>query len=111
METVIDTAVALERVEGDEDLLRELAQMLLDNIPEMMDAVRDACARGDADGVERAAHTLKGSSGTLAALAVWDSAQRVELCGRDGDLTGCEELLADLEVEVKRLEEALRGIG
>lgn len=110
MDTVIDTATALERVEGDEDLLRELALMLLESMPAMMEELRAACARADAEALERTAHTLKGSVGTLAAQRVWDTAQCLENSGRDGQLADSGALLAALEVEVGRLEEALRAL-
>jgi HPt (histidine-containing phosphotransfer) domain-containing protein len=111
LETVIDTAAALEQLDGDRDLFRELAQMVLEHIPELMAEVRDACAGTDAGALEMAAHKLKGSAGTLAAAGLWNSAERLEVLGRDGNRAGSEVLLADLEVEAKRLVEALRGLA
>lgn len=104
---VLDTATALERVDGDRELLQELAQMFLDHAPVMMAEVRDACGRRDADAIQRAAHSLKGSAGNLAANAVCSTAQELELMGHEGDLKRCDVVLATLESEMRRLESAL----
>jgi HPt (histidine-containing phosphotransfer) domain-containing protein len=108
MEPILDTATALERVEGDVELLRELAEMFLEHAPVMMAEVRDAWARRDAAALQRAAHALKGSAANLAAVAVCDAAKHLELLGRGGDLGAGDVLMADLELEMARLEAALR---
>lgn len=111
MGMVLDTATALERVEGDRELLQELAQMFLEHAPVMMAELREACDRRDGDALQRAAHSLKGSAGNLAADEVCETARKLELMGHAGDLSDCARLLAELEAEMARLEAALTELA
>ena len=58
---VLDRALALSRVGGDEDLLREIAGLFLDDYPNLVEKIKQALAANDARGLERASHSLKGS--------------------------------------------------
>lgn len=107
MPAVLDTESALDRLEGDIELLRELAQSFRENAEEMLARVRDACARRRAEDLRQAAHSLKGSAANLSALAVVAAAQQLEQLGVSGDANGCGDLLAVLETEMRRLDEAL----
>ena len=57
----LDCAVALERLGGDEELLREVARLFLDEYPMLINEIRSAAAVMDASALERAAHSMKGS--------------------------------------------------
>lgn len=111
MGTVFDTEAALELVEGDRELLQELAEMFLEHVPVMMADLRGACERRDAEALQRAAHSLKGSAGNLAAGEVCATAANLELSAHAGDLARCAELVATLEVEMGRLEAALSALS
>ena len=92
-----DKAEAMEHAGGDEELLKELLAAFLSEYPPLMDQIRDAIAQGDARRLERAAHTLKGAAGTVAASAAFDAAQRLEIMGRTGDLAGATLVCTELE--------------
>ncbi len=98
---------ALVQVDGDEELLAELAKMLLDELPVHLVALRDAVARGDCKVLERAAHALKGAVGNFAASRSFDRARDLEMMGRAGDLAHAPEALGALEESLQRLEPAL----
>ena len=53
----------LERVGGDEDLLREIAGLMVEECPKLLGDLQGAIAAGDTGRVKLAAHTLKGSLG------------------------------------------------
>jgi two-component system, sensor histidine kinase and response regulator len=57
----------LELFGEDEDLLRELVGLFLEDSPPLLNDLRAGVAGHDAAMVERAAHTLKGSVGNFAA--------------------------------------------
>jgi HPt (histidine-containing phosphotransfer) domain-containing protein len=105
---VFDVAAALERMGGDEELLREIAEMFLDDCPRLMSHLREAVARGDAGALGVAAHSLKGAAGNFYARAAVEGAQRLETAAEQGDLTGAAGALAETEVEVERLSQTLR---
>jgi len=52
---------ALDRVGGDEDILRTITRIFLDSCPSMLAQVEKAVSSGDAEGLEQFAHRLKGS--------------------------------------------------
>ena len=56
-----DEAAALSRLDGDRDLLRELAGLFAEQFPEFLTSTAAAIDAGDAAGVQRSAHTMRGS--------------------------------------------------
>jgi len=104
---VIDRATALERVEGDVELLREIAQLFLEDVPVRLAEIRDALEARDADALRTAAHSLKGAAANLSALAVGEAAKRLEIAGQKHDLEDADVAFAVLETEVCRLTDEL----
>jgi two-component system sensor histidine kinase/response regulator len=109
--TIFDKAVALERLEGDLDLLCELVQIFLDETPRLANALAEALATGDAKKVQQAAHSIKGSAANLGAMALFEQAQRIELLAREEDLERGEAEYAALQLELRRLETELSRLG
>ena len=99
---------ALERVGGDEAMLRELAEMFFTECPKLMQQIREHIASADGPELRRAAHTLKGSAHVFGAAAAAEAAHRLEEIGREEAFADAEEALALLEDEVTRLLPALR---
>jgi HPt (histidine-containing phosphotransfer) domain-containing protein len=59
----------LRRLQGEDepDIVAELTGMFLKDARSRLEAVEEALQKGDAPAVERAAHTLKGGSGSMGA--------------------------------------------
>jgi PAS domain S-box-containing protein len=108
---VISWEDAVKQMEGDVDLLKEIAEMFLEESPVLMDRMRQATAEGDCKKLERAAHTIKGSVGNFAAKPAFDAAQKLENLGRDGDMNHAVEAFKTLEREIERLKPALAALG
>jgi HPt (histidine-containing phosphotransfer) domain-containing protein len=104
---IIDRTAALERVDGDAELLGEIVQLFLEDVDSLQDDIRQAVEAGDAPQIMRTAHRLKGSVATLAATAATASALRLETLGRNGDVSGAPAAFAQLEAELARLRPAL----
>jgi CheY-like chemotaxis protein len=104
---VIDTPAALARVDGNVELLRELAALFCEAFPKLLFNLREAIERQNAQAVESAAHSLKGAIGNFGAIQAFKAAQRLEMMGRDGDLSEARTGLLILEDELGRLEGAL----
>jgi CheY-like chemotaxis protein len=104
---VLDKATLLDRVEGDMELLGDMASMFLQECPRYLLEVRQAVARRDAAALQSSAHTLKGSVGNFAALKAAQAALQLEMMGREGDLAKSEPALRELEVEIERLKPVL----
>jgi len=99
---------ALERLGGDEDLLRELCQIFLEESPKTLRNLRQALAEGDAGAVMRAAHSLKGEVGYLGAGVASQAARKLEDMGRENKLTGAPETMIVLEREISGLHFAIK---
>ena len=107
---VFDSQAALERVEGDSDLLREMVAVFLESSEAMLDDIRRAAASRDARAIERAAHALKGCLANLSANEAWQSAAFVEKLGREGVFDGLAGACAQLERAVERLRPAMSAL-
>ena len=73
---MFDKAVALSRVGGDAELLKEIAVLFLDDYPNSLSELRLAVACGDAKRVERSAHGIKGSVSNFGARPAVDAAMQ-----------------------------------
>jgi two-component system sensor histidine kinase/response regulator len=106
-----DPALALERVDGDALLLRELAEMFLHECPRLTDEIRQAVTGRDGPRLRMAAHTLKGSVGTFAASEAQEAAGQLEQIGRDETWADADAAWATLEVALGRLRPALAELA
>jgi two-component system, sensor histidine kinase and response regulator len=101
--TFWNKAEALERTQGDENLLDEICQIFLQESPKLLRKLQQAVASGDASGVMHAAHSLKGESSYLCASGTVQAARDLEEMGRKLDLSGARDRLAILEQEMEGL--------
>jgi HPt (histidine-containing phosphotransfer) domain-containing protein len=109
----VDQAVIAEVLEstgGDREFLTELIGTYLDDVPRQLAALREAASSRSADGVARAAHALKGASASLGAVGLAERSRVLELDARAGRLDEVEGRIRDLEVEFRRVAEALRSV-
>jgi HPt (histidine-containing phosphotransfer) domain-containing protein len=91
--------------EGEADLVVELIDLYLGDAPQWVEAMR-AAAAGDATVLKRAAHTLKGSSGSLGISQVAETCRMLELnCSESA--ARVEELLQQLNREFATARAAL----
>ncbi len=100
-------AELLVRFDGDSGLLKELAEIFLHECPRMLDAIRAALRVGDSKALEHAAHALKGSVGNFAMPGPWETAQRLELLAKSGQLSGAEETFRILERQIAHFNRVL----
>jgi HPt (histidine-containing phosphotransfer) domain-containing protein len=100
----------LEQLEGDRELMVELAKAFLDDYPTLLAAVRDAIGTGDSPALERSAHKLKGSVAIFAAHTAAQAALRLEKLGADGEMMLAGETLSALEQELERVVAALETL-
>ncbi len=94
-------------VDGDMELFREIVQLFLRESPETMAKIHGAIREENAMELDRAAHTLKGSAGNFGARPVFETALKLEMMGKSGDLAGGIETYSVLSLEMDRLKLAL----
>ena len=103
----LDEALALSRVGGDIDLLKEVVELFLDDYPSTFEKIKGAVASSDASALEHHAHSLKGSVSTFGASRAFEAAFALEKQGRSGDLTGAPDHVAQLEQALEALRPEL----
>lgn len=106
----LDEALALTRVGGDADLLREVVELFLDDYPNALEHIRTAVATNDASALEHHAHSLKGSVSTFGARRAFEAALALEKQGRAKDLNGAENGLRELEGALEALLPELQAL-
>ena len=103
---VLDAAGLLDRVDGDLQFVRELADGLLRDGPRWIGELRAGVARADHTAVERTAHAIRGSVANLGGGAACAVAQQIEADARAGALPAGDRA-GELEGELIRLHAAL----
>jgi PAS domain S-box-containing protein len=104
---VLDEALLMSRVDGDLELLKDLVDLFLEDCPRLLDEIRVALDQKDAGTTERGAHSLKGSTGNLAAKLASEAALKLESVARAGDWVRAEDALRELESQLEHLKPAL----
>jgi len=104
---VLNYQDALERVGGDEELLRDVAELFVQECPRLLSNIEEAIRHKDAGALERAAHELKGSAANFAAQPVVDTAFQLEVMGRNGDIEGAPKAFVELESKIDCLKQDL----
>jgi len=109
MPRTFDEKELLERVDNDWDFLGDAVQMLADDGPNLLVDVRRCAEAGDAPGVGRTAHTLKGMISNFCAAEAQSGALAVEQIGKSGDLANIAPALQTLEHQLNALIADLNG--
>lgn len=104
---IFDRAGMMARIMDDEDLARTVIEAFLDDVPKQIEALRGYLEAGDAPGVERQAHTIKGASANVGGERLHAVAFEMEKAGKAGDLSAGKARMADLEAQFDRLKEAM----
>ena len=90
-----------------------ITRLIAQYIPEaasLVSQVAAAVTEQDVPALRLAAHSLKGSSGTVGAAGLAAICERLEQCGRDANLDGTPALLVELEAEFARVRLALNAL-
>jgi CheY-like chemotaxis protein len=92
---------------GDVGLMRELIGFFDEDSAAMMEEIGRTAEAGDAEGLHRAAHALKGMVGNYWADRSFGKATELDGKARTGDLEGARAAIPALEREIAALKEAL----
>jgi two-component system sensor histidine kinase/response regulator len=107
----IDLEATLERLDGDRSLFQELAQLFKEDSPRIVEGMRRAIVVHDAKGLEGCAHTLKGSSANLGALAVSNAAGEIERLASTGSVESTSVEFRLLQEELERVFSELESLS
>ncbi len=102
-EPPIDLASALNAVDGDRTLLREVIEVFRQDYPARVTELRDAIEHRTPHQMGVAAHSLKGALSIFGRTLAYDLAQELETRGRAGHLDGAAAVLRMLERELMHI--------
>lgn len=94
---LFDRRGTLDNLDQDVELVRLMAQTLIDDTPRMFAELRSELARGDAPAAVRAAHNLKGSVANFGAAPLVAAIRAIEFDCRGGELVGAAARIDDVE--------------
>ena len=96
---------------GDNDeFLREIAGIFLDDTPQRIAELDQSLAAGDLSTFARAAHSIKGSSSNLGAIALRAAAEALEQTARGEGLAEAAPGIANVKSEFARARAELTSL-
>ncbi|MFO1076630.1 MAG: Hpt domain-containing protein [Planctomycetota bacterium] len=114
MTNVLDMSVVEELLsfadDGDPELLIDLIQMFLEDGPAKVQSITQGLDEGDLEKVERAAHSLKGTSGNLGARILQDSCEAMQIASRNHVIADVRVIAPQIVTAYADAEVALRGL-
>jgi HPt (histidine-containing phosphotransfer) domain-containing protein len=109
----IDQAKLEELIDlfGDREEVRDLFDEYFSELPSRIEALRTGIATSTTEMVNHAAHALKGSSASLGAIQVTETARIIEESARANSLEGTGTAVDRLETELALLRAWLQSEG
>jgi PAS domain S-box-containing protein len=106
-----DADGALRRVGRDRALLGDMAKIFFDEMPQWLSSLEDAVKHGRSDELARIAHTLKGSSANVGAVAIQDIALKFESAVASENFDGAGDLVTLLKDAVEKFRVVMTSEG
>jgi CheY-like chemotaxis protein len=103
----LDRTAILNRLDGDEQLLREIVDLFFLRCPELLEGIRQGLVEGNARAVQQAAHSLKGAVSTFSRARLFEILQQIEDSARALELEQANQAFQTLETELNRFHPAL----
>ena len=110
-----DLAGAIAKLDGDVELLRDLAALFIETLPDRLSDLQAAMVEDCPRKISDAAHSIKGSVRYFLADSTYAAAQQLELVsisGKRPDIDrGCDALLCEVERLRSELVTAIQSNG
>ena len=100
---LIDWSVALKNMPGGKEVALDLAGLLLDEAPKLVDQIRAARQEQDAEVFRRAAHTLKGSAAIFSITPLVEMCEQIEAMARAEEFSAAENLVEELTASASQM--------
>lgn len=101
----------MERLGGKEEMIPRFVGLFRKGFVPQLEGLEAALAGGDADGVRRHAHAIKGSAGNIAAMRLHETAARLEKEAKAGDISCASEGIELLKKEYREFIDELTSLG
>jgi HPt (histidine-containing phosphotransfer) domain-containing protein len=92
------------------DFIGELIDAYLDDTPRLINELAESLAQQDATKFSRTAHSIKSSSASLGALPFSLLAKELEMIGKQGNLSGAESKVKQLQENYFHVQQKLEEL-
>jgi HPt (histidine-containing phosphotransfer) domain-containing protein len=97
----------LDRLGGDEELMRKIIKVFLEDAQQQVNKLAEALAVADSAQVSRLAHKLRGASGSIGATALQGVASKLEVAAQEQATDGFAVSVAPLRQTFEALKRVL----
>jgi len=104
---VFDREELLDRLQGDEKLLKELLEIFFSQVPDLIEQIREALFNKDMPAVVKLGHKLKGMSGNISAKRIHKKAFGFEMSARQDKKEVLSVIFREIEEEFQVLKREL----
>ncbi len=105
-----DASETREKLGGDQQLFQDVMRIFLEESDVHLSKLRRAIAEGQAEVIEKVAHSLKGELGYMGAPELVQKTRNLEEMGRRGDVETALNLFVDLESDLSVLVSAVHSL-
>jgi signal transduction histidine kinase/DNA-binding NarL/FixJ family response regulator len=95
------------RLSGDDELMTDVIQVFLEDLPLRLAAIKDAVRGRHGEALRSAAHALKGAAANLSAGALFETASVLERLGAESRMDAAEAAWRQLSVEASHVIDIL----
>ena len=86
----------------------ELLDLYVETTSSDLEGLRAAISAGDAEEVDRKAHSIKGASGNLGLSEIYELATKIDDRARQNTLSGLDSMVQELSAEFTKLVQELK---
>ena len=108
IEDIINRKELSDRLDGDIELLNELAEIFISDSVNLMSKVEETFKAGDSQSLGKAAHTIKGAVSNFSAAKAYESALALEKIGKNNQMDLASAAFDELKIEINNVREALK---
>jgi two-component system sensor histidine kinase/response regulator len=108
IDEVINRKELDERLDGDKDLLNELADIFINDSVNLLNRISVSLKSGDSLGLGKTAHTIKGAVSNFSAKRAFESALALEKIGKNNEMNLAPAGFEELKKEITDVIEALK---
>ncbi|MEQ8191038.1 MAG: response regulator [Candidatus Eremiobacterota bacterium] len=102
-DVILNKKESLEAIGNDEELLKEMYNIFIEEAPSLMKNLKKAMNEGKASDITLNAHSLKSSSGHIGAKAMEKLACQMERAGKNGEISELSDLYENLQKELDKV--------
>ena len=99
----MDIKAAADSLGLDEEEFSEIVELFIDTAQSDIDNLSEGCKNGDTEKAANAAHSLKGASGTLGFMDIYEIAKKAEEDAKNNDLDKLADSVRQLNTCFQKL--------